>query len=165
MYIYEKFLHKASFIPSTTTFSAVFNAITPGRYNFTNTPACQNVPIIELQRGSIYFLKNISIAGNLPEEDFLGSITVLPQVTLRKSTRPDAVYRFPYTIGKFAQSADAEAWVESNIAGENILISMTGVNQQLPAMVGIVTMSIFVSFHIYAFNDARFAAAFKGAIS
>jgi hypothetical protein len=162
--IQSPYLHKAQFISAAQTFSAVYNAITPGRYDFTNTAACQNVQLIELLRGTVYWIKTVSVGGNLSEQDYLGSIVTVPQMRVGRLVKPDAVYRFPLTLGKFAESADASAWVFADIGGDVLTLSMSGLCQQLPAMIGLGTMTLVVSIHIFAFNDAKFSAEFKRGI-
>lgn len=162
--IQDKYMHKAQFLPTATAFSAVFNAITPGRYDFGGTPACQNVPVIQLPPGCIFWLRRLSVGGNVPQEDYLSSVVAVPSITVRRTTKPDPIYRFPIAIDKYIDSGDCEAWIVNDRAGEFLTLSLSGSCMQPPAMIGVATLTLNVSINIYQFNDQEFAAEFRGRI-
>jgi hypothetical protein len=76
---------QSRYIPTSTVFSAVFNAITPARYDFTNTAGNQNVNVLLLQPGTVYLIERMNAGGNLSEEQFLESIDTFPELTIKRS--------------------------------------------------------------------------------
>ena len=70
--IWEKYLHKAQFISTSTLFSAVFNAVVPGRYDFDGTTAAQNVPVIALDLDILFYSAIIIVAEDDPFVGYIG---------------------------------------------------------------------------------------------
>lgn len=162
--IWEERFHKAQYVPTSTVFSAVFNAITPGRYDFLNTPACQNVQVMDLVPGTIYWIKNISVGGNIPEADYLGSIVDFPALTVRRQSTPAAIYRFPVPINRFINNGECSAWIVNDVRDDVLTLSLSGSCLQLPTMVGLVTLRVNIALNIYGINDQKFAAEFRGRV-
>lgn len=162
--IWESVFHKAQYIPSSTLFEAIYNAVTPGRYDFAGTPACQNVQVLTLFPGTIYWIKSISVGGNLPEADYLGSVVTFPALTVRRLSQPAAIYRFPIPINRFINSGECSAWVINDTRDDVLTLSLSGSCQQLPSMVGLASMKINIALTIYGFNDQKFAAEFRGRV-
>lgn len=164
MEIQEKYMHKANFLSTSTLFSAVFNVPTPGRYDFAETPACQNVPVMALLPGTVYWIKRLSVGGNIPEEDYSGSIEVFPAITIRRQQRPEPVYRFPVPINKYIDSGNCEAWIVNDRINDQLTLSLSGRCVQLPTMVGVTTLTLSVSFQIYGINDQGFMSEFRSRV-
>lgn len=162
--IWEERFHKAQYVPTSTVFAAVFNAVTPGRYDFAGTAACQNVQVMELFPGTIYWIKNISVGGNVSETEYLGSIVDFPALTVRRRSVLAAIYRFPIPINRFINNGECSAWVINDTIGDVLTLSLSGSCLQLPSMVGLATMRINVALNIYGINDQKFAAEFRGRV-
>lgn len=161
--IQEKYMHKASFLPVSNMFEAFFNAVIPGRYDFIGTVACQNVQVLPLQMGNLYWIRKISVGGNIPQEDYLGSIIDFPFLTVRNVSRPNmAIYSRPLPIDKFINSGDCEAWFLSDQANDVLTLSLSGSCIQLPAMIGILSIKLMISINIYSFCDTGMSADFRG---
>jgi hypothetical protein len=135
--------------------------VTPGRYDFAGTATCQNVAVIELLPGAVYWLSKFSVGGNIPQEDYLGSIVDFPQVTVKRQSRPEAVYRFPITIDKYINNADCGAFVINDRREDNLTVSLSGSCRQLASMVGIATLSLTFSINVFEINEQGFAARFR----
>jgi hypothetical protein len=162
MGIQDRFMHKATFLPTSTLFEAFFNAIIPGRYDFVGTALCQNVPVMLLQTGYVYWVRRLSVGGNIPEEDYLGSIVDFPQLTLRRTSRPGvAVYTYPISIDKYIDNADCDAWIFSDQKADSLTLSLSGSCIQLPTMVGIASIRLRISLSIYGICDTEFSNEFR----
>lgn len=160
--IQDTILHRANYTPTTTTFSTNFNAITPGFYDYTNNPACQNIQVLDLIPGVAYWIKQITVSGNVPQEDYLGAINVFPALTMTILSRPnEAVYRFPIPVDKYIDNAPCDAWIYCNRENDFLRLSLSGLFIQLPSMLGMITLSINVGFSIFAINDAHFMERFR----
>ena len=161
MEIQERYQHKSVFSSSSTEFSAVFNAVIPGRYDFTGTPTCQNLRVFDLQRGTLYQIKKISVSGNLPEYDYLGSIVDFPQLTVSRWKRTEPVYRYSIPINSYYENTDCQAWLKSDQKDDRLLLSLSGSCIQLPTMVGLLTMTLNISLIIFSFSDTQFMSEFE----
>ena len=161
--IQERYMHKANFLPVSNMFEAFFNAIIPGRYDFIGTPACQNVQVLNLQMGYIYWIRKMSVGGNIPQEDYLGSIVDFPFLTIRTISRPNmAIYSTPIPIDKFVNSGDCEAWFLSDQSNDILTMSLSGSCIQLPAMIGVLSIKLNITLNIYSICDTSFSADFRG---
>lgn len=158
--IQDFILHKANHIQTNTRFQAVFNAVTPGHYDYTGTTACQNVVVMQLSPGAVYWIKTISSGANIPVEDYTGSVVNLPQLTIRISPKQEAYFRYPHPIDKYLNNAEFGSWILSSVQA-NMTLSLSGLLVQLPSMVGILTVDINVSLGIYEINNQFFAGRFR----
>lgn len=152
---------QSRFISSSTVFTAVFNAITPGRYDFTNTSSNQNVSVIQLQPGTIYLIERLSVGGNLTEGQFLESIDTFPVLTVKRSASREGVYNRGLPIVHYFDGLECAAWVHSDKNDDNLTLSLSGLLTQIPSMVGILTVKIQVSMSIYAIESSYFSGAFR----
>lgn len=154
----------ARYIPTSTLFEAFFGAVIPGRYDFTGTALCQNVVTIRLQPGSVYLIERVSVGGNIPEEDFFGSIVDFPKLTFKKSILREIVYREPLPISRYMDGLECSAWIKSEKGGDDLTLSMSGSCIQLPSMIGIASLKLNVSLSIYAIEDQKFTAEFNNRV-
>jgi len=154
--------HTAKFFSSSAKFEAIYNAITPGRYDFGKTVLCQNVDAFRLEPGSIYLIESISVGVNVPEEDYFGSIDLFPAVAFKYRIRGDGVYRDPMALTRYFDGFPCTAWVYSDKSDEFLTMSMNGSCIQLPTMIGIASMKINVSLSCKQIDDQRFNAWFRG---
>lgn len=164
MGIQDRYMHKATFLTTSTLFSAVFGAYTPGRYDFTLTPSCANVNVFSLLPGSVYWISRFSVGGNIPEEDYLGSIIMFPQLIIKNALNQESLYRYPLTIDKYIDAGTADAWFQNDRLGNTLQLTLTGQCQMLPSMIGVTTLSLRISIIMHQFNDAQFAAEFRRGI-
>lgn len=152
---------QARFIATSNIFTAVFNAITPGRYNFTDTPGNQNVTVITLQPNTTYFIDKMSVSGNITEEQYLESIDVFPILYLKKKIKTENVYQKPIPIANYYDGNEISAWVNSDKLNDELTFSFQGLLAQPASMVGIGTVKIQVSLNIFAMDSAFYNAAFR----
>ena len=152
---------QSRFIPTSTVFSAVFNAITPARYDFTNTAANQDVNVILLQPGTVYLIERMNAGGNVTEEQFLESIDTFPSLTIKRSVSKENVYNRSIPIVNYFDGLECAAWVFTDKKDDWLTLSFSGLLRQLPSMVGILTAKIQVSLSIFAIESAYFNGSFR----
>lgn len=152
---------QARFIPTSTIFTAVFNAITPARYDFTGTTTNQNVNVLLLQPGTIYLIERMNAGGNISEEQFLGSIDTFPELTVRRSASREGVYNRGIPIANYFDGMECAAWVFTDKKDDYLTLSFTGLLAQLPSMVGIATAKVQISLSIFAIESAYFNGSFR----
>jgi len=165
MGIQDKYMHKATYLSTSTLFEAFFNAIIPGRYDFVGTAACQDIQVMELQAGYIYWVRRLSVGGNIPQEDYLGSIVDFPLLTVRRTQRPNvSIYTYPLQIDKYIDNGDCDAWVMSDQKNDFLTLSLSGSCIQLPLMIGIASIRLRISLSIYGICDPAFSNEFRGKV-
>lgn len=151
---------QSRYIATSTIFSATFNAITPGRYDF-NSPGNQNVNVQELEPGVVYLVERMSTGANLSEADFLASIVDFPTLTIKRSISNQIVYKKPFPIVNYADGIETATFIHSDKGGDNLTLSLVGSLLQLPSMVGIAEVKLQISLSIYAIDSGYFNAAFR----
>jgi hypothetical protein len=156
---------KSTLIPTTTIFSAQFNVPTVGRYDFTLTPANQNVFCMDMRPDVIYFIDSYSVGANITEEQFLESITVFPQLQITKRFDSQNLYRAPLQIVNFTDHGELSNFFHSDILDDQLLLSFTGELRQLASMVGISPVRIQVSMNIFEIEEQYFSAAHRDAVN
>lgn len=156
---------QSRFIPTSTVFTAVFNAITPARYDFANTVANQNVNVLLLQPGTVYLIERMNAGGNLGEEQFLESIDVFPELAIRRSaSRGEGVYNRSIPILNYFDGMECAAWVFTDKKDDWLTLTLSGLLSQLPSMIGILTAKIQISLSIFAIESAYFNGSFRDAL-
>jgi len=152
---------QARFIATSTIFTAVFNAITPGRYNFTDTLSNQNVTVIQLQPNTVYYIDKMSVAGNITEEQYLESIDTFPTLYIKKKIKTENVYQNPIPIANYYDGNEISAWINSDKKDDELQFTFQGLLAQPASMVGIGTVKIQVSLNIFAMDSSFYNAAFR----
>lgn len=156
---------QSRFIATSTIFSAVFNAVTPAKYDFANTTANQNVIVLRLQPGTIYLIERLSVGGNITESQFLESIDTFPVLTIKRSSSRESVYSQGIPIVHYFDGLECAAWVHSDKNDDDLTLSLSGLLSQLPSMIGILTARIQVSLSIYAIESSYFSGSFRDVLS
>lgn len=152
---------QSRFIATANIFSAVFNAITPGKYDITNTPGNQNVLCIDLQPNTVYFIDSLSVSGNVTEQQYLESIEVFPILYVKKKIRGENVYQLPIPIANYYDGNNTSAWVFSDKHSDQLLFTLQGLLGQPASMVGVAEVKIQISMNIFAIESSYFNGAFR----
>lgn len=152
---------QSRFISTSNIFEAAFNVPTPGKYDFTNTAANQNVLCIDLQPNTVYFIDKISVSGNITEEQFLESINAFPYLYVKKNIRKENVYEKPIAIANYYDGNECSAWVFSDKFSDQLIFTFEGVFNQLPSMVGLAAIRLQISMNIFAIESSYYNGAFR----
>lgn len=152
---------QARFIPTSTVFTAVFNAITPGKYDFTQTATNQNVTVLTFQPNTVYLLERMSAGGNITEGQFLESIETFPLLYVKKKIQNKVVYEKPIPIINYFDGQEAAAYVISDKHSDELRLTFTGLLNQLPSMIGIATVKIQISLNIFAIDSNFWNGSFR----
>lgn len=155
---------QSRFIPTSTVFTAVFNAYTPARYDFTQTPTNQDVNVLLLQPGTIYLIERMDAGGNITEGQFLESIDTFPELIIKRSISKENVYNRPIPITNYFDGKEAAAWIHSDKKDDWLTLSFNGLLSQLPSMVGILTAKVQISLSIFAIESAYFVGSFRDSL-
>lgn len=137
-------------------FSAAWNVITPGRYDFTQTPGNQNQTILAIQPRSIYFIDRVSFSANCPEnlfQDAIDPTLSLPQIQLRKTRDGQQTYPRKQPFIKFFEGLELNQFFESRQADDILTGSMEAVMTQPAGLIGKDPLQFYVQFTIYQISD------------
>ena len=155
---------QSRFVTASVTFTAVYNAVTPGRYDFGGTVACQNVQALEMDQNVIYLIDRMSVGGNIAENDYLASIDVFPRLTFKRSKQQQSIYQFPLPIVNYFDGQECSAWTKSDMKGELLTLSLSGSCRQLPSMIGLTDLILCISLNIFAIDNKDFNASFRSSL-
>jgi len=154
-----------STVPSSTdvTFSATLNGpkmdITgPGAGNST---IYQVYPVMQLNRGNLYFLERINIGGSLSEDDYLLSIETIPKLTLKRLIDAQSIFPYSLPIVNFIDNQECNAWIFTERDNDTLYAYISGLLSQISATVGMKAIRLYVQFNIYEISDNAFIADFK----
>jgi len=162
--------HTARYIPTTNIFRATFNSATLGKYDYRNffpfTSGAASAPqnVLQLFENTLYLVERISVGGNASEGDYLDAIDVQPFVTLRYSVTKEIVYKTPFPIVNYIDDQDIVGWAYSDKQDTFLTADVSGILFQTAALVGKQQILTPISYSIYAIEDTRFIAEFKGAL-
>lgn len=155
---------QSRYIPTSTVFTAVFNAnpLNPGKYDFTVPSAGnQNIDVLKLQPGTIYLIERISAGGNITEQEYLAAINVFPSVAIRRKIKKEMVYMRPIPINNYFDGQEAGCWIHSDKSDDVLTMSFQGVLDQIASLVGVAEVKIQISLNIFAIDSAWFNGAFR----
>jgi hypothetical protein len=154
--IVHKIPHKARYIPTQNTFSALFLGV----YNF-GIAANTRQTVFPILANTIYFLDNFSLGGNIAKEDFLSSINTLPLMTLSLKSCPlNGIYEKPIPLTHFYENKEATAFVQSKQSNDELQVSLSGILNQTAPLVGVSPVVLTVTFSVYAMDDRNYNAQF-----
>jgi len=117
--------------------------------------------LIELQPSTVYFINTISIGGNISEENYLEAVDIFPLLYVKKLKGNMPIYEKPIPISNYFDGNEASVFVVSDIAGDQILLTLEGILEQTPALVGVDPITLQVQFNIFAIESSYYNAAFR----
>lgn len=145
-------------IETSNIFAGTFNVPTLGVYDF-GVPANTDQIVIPLDRRFIYLIDMVSFSASIAEGVYLESIATPPQMTFRFTSAPYRIYPFPLPGINYKDGLNWSFFFQTTQANDNLLISMTGILNQVAATVGIPVINCYASFVIYQEeNDAAITA-------
>ena len=147
------------FVQTLNIFEATFNTPTLGRYNF-GIPANTDVSVLKLTRASVYLIQSYSLSATVGEADFLESINIVPQLFLRTKINAKNIYKKPLPQAGYFDGVEAIGYFLSPQGDDELLLSCTGVLNQIAAMVGISSIKIQTTLNIQEIVDTKWINQF-----
>jgi hypothetical protein len=156
--------HSSITNPTTTIFSAPFNVMTPGKYNFLD--AAQNQNIISLLPGNVYLVERLSAGANVSAQDYFSALQLVtpPVITLKKRLTGEPINPNPIPIVQYFDGLELAFWIRSDKKGDFLTLSMSGIMNQTAALVGVPFVSVSISFIIWQINEKEFNSSFRNTI-
>lgn len=141
-------------------FSAPFAA---GQYNFAQ-PGNTDQLVMNLQANSVYLIEKVFFFGAAAESDWLtGMDTVanFPRFTLRyRNDAAQSIYPEPVRTVKYLNGVEQLVFFWSTREKEDLLITFTGIVNQVAGLVGVDPLLCEVDFVIYQITDERWNREF-----
>lgn len=155
---------QSRYITTSNIFTAQFNTPTVGVYDF-NIAGNTGQKICDLYQNTVYLIDRLTIGGTVSEGDYLESIGTLPLLTLKKKVKNEIVYKLPMPIVQYIDDMDVTAWIIADKGSEELHADFSGVLNQIAQFIGIASISINISYSIYAIESTIFNNAFRGDLS
>lgn len=154
MSVIWKIPDKARYIPTANLFAATFNMPVVGQYSY-NVAANANQPVLTLQPKTVYLIERVTLSGDVAKEDYTASLDAsalasVPRIILKRSQDRSVVFTTGIPILTFIEQQDLGLWIISDREDDSLTATVTGVINQIPATVGKATITLAVSFGIYA---------------
>jgi len=154
--------HNARYIPTSSVFTATFNTPTLGKYDF-NSSGNQNTVILpNLDTNSIYIIADMQVGGNIPQEEYLAAINTTPFIRLKTKVTKEIVYASVIPVVLYSQSKDITAYVHSDKGGDQLVADMQGILNQTSYLLGLPSVSISITFSIFAMDSRDYNEYFRG---
>jgi hypothetical protein len=150
---------KSRYIPTNNIFSASFNSPSYGVYDF-GVAANAGQTVIVLQPNTVYFVDYFSVSGNIASETFLSVISTQPYLTFSKKTG-GVLFTQKIPVSSFSAENPIGQFLDSQIDGDEIQASFTGVLSQNSDLVGVSPVSLNLKLSIYAMDEREYNEAYR----
>lgn len=151
----------ARYIQASAAFTAPLGVDT-SIYDFTGQRA---VLIEKLVAGSFYLIDTVSISGDLPEAAYISSLVAVPPNLILKKAIPGTIniFEMPFPVANFAPNVQIAAFTQSEIKNNSLVATLDGHVKQTRDTFGLDSITLSLSFAIYAMDSYAFAAMWNDA--
>jgi hypothetical protein len=158
--VIHKIPHTARFLPTTTGFTAGFNTPTLGKYNF-GVPGNVGRVIIPLDVNTTYFLDNMQIGGDIPQEEFLAAINTTPQITFKKVINNEIIYTTKIPLVLYSQEKPLTCFFRTDKGNDALIVDLEGILNQTFFLLGRSSVTLSMTLAIYAMDERDYNENFK----
>ena len=149
------------FYQPTVTFVAVFNAVTPGLYDW-NSPANTGVPFFPIRKNALYIFERYSFSADVPEESFTEALLTIPTLEVRIPAQQNRmIYPRPFPMLNFVDAQEIQISVFSS-QDDNLEGTFRGQLTQPAALVGVPDITAICQFNIYEVKNKYWIDNFLG---
>ena len=146
------------YVPGSGIYTAVFNVPTIGQYDF----AGQTVELVKsLVPNTVYLIDSYSVAGNVAGEDFLSAIATVPALTLQKTLNNENIFDGPIQIHSYFTDRQIVHFFKTGHNKTGLAGKLSGVLNQIPAFVGLASISLSINFSLHAIDESGFEKDFS----
>jgi len=135
-----------------------FAPFVAGQYDF-NQPANVNVPLMELQSNSIYLIERYSFFAQAAESDWLESMGAeanFPNFVVNYlKDSAESLFPNPVQCVNYQDNVEQLVFFRTTTVKETLLISFTGIVNQVAGMVGFDPLLAEVNLVIYQITDEK----------
>lgn len=149
------------FYQPTVVFNAVFNAVTPGFYDW-NSPANTGVPFQPIRQGNLYIIERYSFSADVAEAAFTEAVFVIPTLEVRIPRQKNRmIYPRPIPMLNFIDGLETQISVFS-AQDDNLQGTFRGQLSQPAALVGTPDISAICQFNVYEIKNKDWIDNFLG---
>jgi hypothetical protein len=149
------------FIPTVNTFVSTFNIPALGQYSFSNVPLNIGQTCLKMTPGRLYFIERLNFGATVAEGDFLQSLLVMPEIILRYRSTGERVFTQPYRTVNYIDNQELVTFFMRDSVDEILLMDFSGILMQVPAFIGINTITAHVSLNIYEIANQAYIKDFR----
>ena len=156
--------HTAKLLTPTARAVAVFNAITPGKYEWN----VKGLLIQNTQPNTVYLIDRLTWSASIAGEYWQQSINPTlgtPKISLRQKNGGNLIYSGPYSLAIYGNETEYNAWFRSDKNDDGITVDISGLINQIAETVGISDIAINISLSIYAIDSTEFSRAAREPLS
>ena len=136
-----------------------------GKYCF-EAGALNSISFEKFQKNCLYLIERYSISFSLAKDSFYESINSPTRMYLQFSSNKENILNRPYTVINYQAESNINLWVYTNKSENFFTITMKGIFDQLPAMIGMTSVKAYIDFTIIEIHDNGYINAWKnGAIN
>jgi hypothetical protein len=127
-----------------------------GQYNF-GIAANTDIQLLKMQSNSVYLIERVSFFGQADEADWLESMDTaanFPAYRLHyQNDDSNSLFPEPIQCVNYVDNAEQLVFFRSTRDNENLLISFSGIVNQVAGMVGLDPLLCQVNFTLYQVTD------------
>lgn len=153
---------KNRFFMTNTQFQTAWSAYTVGRYDFGSDPTCQNIVAFGMEPENTYLINQISVGGIIGESDYLNAVDVFPTLSIKRSKSSEPIYQQPMPIAKYYNGIECSAFVKTDLQGESVTLSLSGLLRQIPILLGVDPIKLIVTLSVMSIANTDFNKYFDG---
>jgi hypothetical protein len=136
-----------------------------GKYAFQGA-ALNKISFERLQKNCLYLIERYSVSFSLSKDSFFESINDPTELYFKFSSNNENILNRPIKLINYQAESQINLWTLTN-KGENFFsIEARGIFDQLPSMVGMLSIKLYIDFTIIEIHDNGYINAWKnGAIN
>ena len=162
-------LQATNYLPTSNVFTAAFNTPVPGKYSF-SVDANAKQRVIKLEPQTMYLIERLFIAGDIPAESYLASLDLssaatLPAIVFSKKRGNNTVHAARIPIVQYVQNREVPIWIYSDKGDDELLVTFTGILNQVAATVGKNTLNIALDLSIYQISEKGYSVGMRTAVA
>lgn len=166
MAIIFKVPNQARYVQTSSIFVGTFNVPTPGVYDF-GVAANTGVAVFPIQPNTVYLVERVTFSGDISGADYAAALDLAGGgrglvLSLRRALDNQSVYESALPFASYVSQQESSVFVKSDKAGDILMASLTGRLNQTPALVGIASIRMSVSFSVYCIESTIYNRAFRG---
>lgn len=148
---------KARYIQASASFTAPLSVLVDSSiYDFSGQ---DKLLLSNLAAGSFYLIDSVNISGDVSEAAYISSLVAVPPNLIIKKSIPGNINLFekPFPIANFSPNIQISAFTSSDQKNNNLMCTLDGRIQQSEETFGKDSITLSLSFAIYAMDSADFS--------
>lgn len=138
--------------------TTVFNAVSPGLYDFSNVDGLLDVPI---KNGRLYLIDKMNFTANFEQRDYIESLQRAAKITFKFDRGKQPVYSRPILLPNYFNNAALTHFFYHDQRDTNLACTVDGSFLQTANMVGQNEFNFRFQFFIYEISDRDYIEEFR----